>query len=77
VDVIGRGGMGARARVCGLYIRLANFLKKFKLRLLTSPRLKRMIRNMEHVKTLKLRIKDKHAKVLRAMARDVNTVWNY
>ncbi len=32
---------------------------------------------METVKTLKLRIKDKHAKVLLAMARDVNTVWNF
>ena len=28
-------------------------------------------------KTLKLRIKDKHAKVLAAMAREVNRVWNY
>ena len=32
---------------------------------------------MERVKTLKLRIKDKHAKAMLAMARDVNTVWNY
>jgi hypothetical protein len=32
---------------------------------------------METVKTLKLRIKDKHAKALRAMARDVNAVWNF
>lgn len=32
---------------------------------------------MEHVKTLRLRIKDKHAKAMLAMARDVNTVWNY
>jgi putative transposase len=32
---------------------------------------------METVKTLKLRIKDKHAKTMLAMARDVNTVWNY
>jgi hypothetical protein len=29
------------------------------------------------VKPLKLRIKDKHASVLRALARDVNTVWNF
>lgn len=29
------------------------------------------------VKTLKLRVKDKHASVLRRMARDVNTVWNF
>ncbi|WP_277820382.1 hypothetical protein [Cupriavidus basilensis] len=29
---------------------------------------------METVKTLKLRIKDKHAKAMLAMARDVNTV---
>lgn len=28
-------------------------------------------------KTLKLRIKDKHARVLSAMAREVNTVWNF
>lgn len=32
---------------------------------------------MEHTKTLKLRIKDKHAKTLLAMAREVNLVWNY
>ncbi len=32
---------------------------------------------MEAVKTLKLRIKDKHATVLSAMAREVNFVWNY
>ncbi|MEX3914871.1 RNA-guided endonuclease InsQ/TnpB family protein [Paraburkholderia sp. BR10872] len=32
---------------------------------------------METVKTLKFRIKDKHAKVLLAMACDVNTVWNF
>jgi putative transposase len=29
------------------------------------------------VKTLKLRVKDKHAETLLAMARDVNTAWNY
>lgn len=29
------------------------------------------------VKTIKLRIKDKHAGVLRRMARDVNMVWNF
>lgn len=29
------------------------------------------------IKTIKLRIKDKHASALSAMARDVNTVWNY
>lgn len=28
-------------------------------------------------KTLKVRVKDKHASVLRSMARDVNMVWNY
>ena len=28
-------------------------------------------------KTLQLRIKDKHAKVLRQMAREVNQVWNH
>ena len=32
---------------------------------------------MEMTKTLKLRIKDKHARVLSAMAREVNTVWNF
>ena len=32
---------------------------------------------METVKTLKLRIKDKHAKALLAMARDMNTVFNF
>lgn len=30
-----------------------------------------------HVRTLRLRIKDKHAKVLRTMAYAVNLVWNY
>lgn len=32
---------------------------------------------MKHTKTLKLRIKDRHASVLRQMAREVNTVWNF
>lgn len=32
---------------------------------------------MEHTKTLKVRVKDKHARVLSMMAREVNTVWNY
>lgn len=32
---------------------------------------------MDCTKTLKLRIKDKHAKLLSAMAREVNQVWNY
>jgi IS605 OrfB family transposase len=32
---------------------------------------------MESTKTLKLRIKDKHARVLTVMAREVNTVWNF
>jgi putative transposase len=32
---------------------------------------------MESIKTLKLRIKDKHAKAMLGMARDVNMVWNY
>ncbi|OUL98813.1 RNA-guided endonuclease InsQ/TnpB family protein [Variovorax sp. JS1663] len=32
---------------------------------------------MEHTRTLKLRIKDKHAAVLSAMAREVNQVWNF
>lgn len=29
------------------------------------------------VKTLKVRVKDKHASVLRRMAREVNMVWNF
>lgn len=32
---------------------------------------------MEITKTLKLRIRDKHAKAMLAMARDVNQVWNF
>lgn len=32
---------------------------------------------MTAIKTLKLRIKDKHSKVLCLMAREINTVWNY
>lgn len=33
---------------------------------------------MDHmIKTLKLRIKDKHASVLRSMAREVNMTWNF
>ena len=32
---------------------------------------------MDTIKTLKLRIKDKHASALAAMAREVNQVWNY
>jgi len=32
---------------------------------------------MDSTKTLRLRIKDKHAKVLSAMAREVNQVWNF
>lgn len=31
----------------------------------------------EHIKTLKIRIKDKHAALLGQMAREVNTVWNF
>ena len=31
----------------------------------------------EIVKTLKLRVKDKHQAVLSSMAREVNTVWNF
>lgn len=30
-----------------------------------------------HTKTLKVRVKDKHAKLLRQMSREVNLVWNY
>lgn len=30
-----------------------------------------------HTKTLKVRIKDKHAPLLRQMAREVNQVWNF
>lgn len=36
-----------------------------------------MIATMDYTKTLKLRIKDKHARVLSAMAREVNQVWNF
>ena len=32
---------------------------------------------MQHTRTLRIRVKDKHASVLMAMAREVNTVWNY
>lgn len=32
---------------------------------------------MSEVKTLRFRIKDKHAGILRRMAREVNTIWNY
>lgn len=35
------------------------------------------MQGMDCTKTLRLRIKDKHAKVLRQMAREVNQVWNY
>ena len=30
-----------------------------------------------NIKTLKFRIKDKHAKALNSLARDVNFVWNF
>ncbi len=36
-----------------------------------------IIGTVKTIKTLKLRIKDKHASALVAMAREVNTVWNY
>lgn len=36
-----------------------------------------MISTVKTIKTLKLRIKDKHAPALVAMAREVNQVWNY
>jgi hypothetical protein len=32
---------------------------------------------VEHIKTLKVRVKDKHAAQLNNMARSVNFVWNY
>ncbi len=32
---------------------------------------------MKHTKTLKVRVRDKHAPLLRQMARSVNLVWNY
>ena len=35
------------------------------------------MRRMDCTKTLRLRIKDKHARVLAAMAREVNQVWNF
>jgi len=36
-----------------------------------------IMHSMDCTKTLRLRIKDKHAKVLAAMAREVNQVWNF
>ena len=36
-----------------------------------------IISTVDTIKTLKLRIKDKHASALAAMAREVNQVWNY
>ena len=36
-----------------------------------------IIQGMDCTKTLRLRIKDKHRKVLAAMSREVNQVWNY
>ena len=36
-----------------------------------------MIKTMDCTKTLQLRIKDKHARVLRQMAGEVNQVWNH
>ena len=33
--------------------------------------------SMKHTKTLKVRVRDKHAPLLRQMARSVNFVWNY
>ena len=32
---------------------------------------------MKHTKTLQVRVRDKHAPLLRQMARSVNFVWNY
>lgn len=32
---------------------------------------------MKHTKTLRVRVRDKHAPLLRQMARSVNLVWNY
>ena len=34
-------------------------------------------RKRPSVKTLKVRVKDRHVGVLQRMAREVNTVWNY
>ena len=36
-----------------------------------------IIQLMQTVKTLRLRVKDKHSKMLMALAREVNQVWNY
>jgi len=33
--------------------------------------------NPTAIKTIRVRVRDKHAKLLRAMARETNTVWNY
>jgi putative transposase len=32
---------------------------------------------MKHTKTLRVHVRDKHAPLLRQMARSVNLVWNY
>ena len=32
---------------------------------------------MKHIKTLKVRVRDKHQPLLNQMARSVNFVWNY
>lgn len=44
---------------------------------LQTPLFCASIVSMKSTKTLRLRIKDKHAKVLAAMAREVNHVWNH
>jgi hypothetical protein len=36
-----------------------------------------LTKEYSRMKTLKLRIKDKHAKVLTSLAKEANFVWNY
>jgi len=33
--------------------------------------------NTTAIKTIRIRVRDKHAKLLRAMAYEVNTTWNF
>ena len=52
-----------------------NFVKSLYLLLQRHRTVK--IYSMESIKTIRVRIKDKHAKVLRLLANEVNFVWNY
>ncbi len=52
-----------------------NFVKS--LYLLIQPYSTVKIYSMKSVKTIRVRVKDKHAKALRLLANEVNFVWNY